>query len=500
MTKIIMMITIILFMLSLYLNNEKLKKIQKILSLISFISIFASFQNFAVVVDKQTYLYGKSDFDKYASYAQASMRETGVYASLTLAQAAQEQGLTPPVSNNMFGIKASKGDPCVNLKTKEQTSDGKEYSTVACFKKYDSFEESFVDHGKWLINTFANRNEFRQAETLESQLKSLTSNPRARYATALNYLCSLQQIINQFDLTKYDEGITYSGRGITIHGSHINKVQITGGCSSSGYNGGTLDSGSTGSNYKLDIDDVYDGEIKDGYLFKRLKEDSLSESFDEDILAKKLEEGEANNIIAEIYGRVVTGLNYNNGIDSSVGQISASLGGIDAGEASTWRQGDSRWKSIHLGSSSATIGSAGCAATSVAIQISRSGVSLSQDFNLNPGSFVQYLNSVGGFTSGGAIYWAKASNLAPSFKYVEQISVNPSNVLSTIASYLSDSSYYLVMHIYGSKHHNTTNHWMAVTGVTNNDIYMIDPSGRGTSVEEAYGVKYVNRISVYKVG
>jgi len=110
------------------------------------------------------------------------------------------------------------------------------------------------------------------------------------------------------------------------------------------------------------------------------------------------------------------------------------------------------------------------------------------------------MNSVSGFTPSGAIYWAKAANIAPTFKYISSIKLNKSNSLSTIASYLQDSNNYLIAHVYGSNNRSTSNHWVAVTGVTSNDVYMIDPASASSSLNSTYGTEYIDRIVVYNVG
>lgn len=236
------------------------------------------------------------------------------------------------------------------------------------------------------------------------------------------------------------------------------------------------------SSYNVQASTDYNGQVTDGYIYNQLSE-TLANS--PDIL------DEVKDIVTEIYKRSTEVF------DSYVYEV----GGIDPGPYSEWRQYDSRWGSIPLGPSSTNIKKAGCAATSVAIQIARSNVELSSGFTgtLNPGSFVSYLNGVGGFTNTGAIYWAKASEVAPNFTYQTQVSVNRSNVLNTISSYLNSGNYYIIAHLRGSKRNNTNNHWVAVTGVASNDIYMIDPGRNGNSLEDSYGISNVDALTIYLV-
>lgn len=490
MAKIILIILLSFAMLSLYSKSKKIKRAMKIFSLLFLFCMVYEISNKTFVSERVVSLYGSSDFEKYASYAQETMRTNGVYASLTLAQAAQEQGLQVPATNNLFGIKADSSwtGKTAALKTTEcNVIDC--YNTTGTFRVYDSVEGSFTDHGDWLINRFANRREFASATTLEGQLKALKSNPTAQYATDPNYLCSLANIIARYDLTKYDEGITYSGRGITIVGEHISNFKIE--------NCASISSNNTSYNALLNYNPgtSYTGDYKNGYLFQLLKIQGSTN----DLLLNELKNEYDDRIITEIYNRVIQNAGYSSSgtYDSNID----SVGGIDPGIYSEWKQDDSRWGSIPLGSSSTNIKQAGCAATSVAIQISRSGVSFASDFTsiLNPGSFVSYLNARGGFTSSGAIHWASASSVAPNFRYVDQVTVNDKNVLQTISQYLNSGNYYLIAHLRGSKKNNTNNHWVAVTGVTSNDIYIIDPGRNGNSLEDSYGIHYVDRISIYIV-
>ena len=191
--------------------------------------------------------------------------------------------------------------------------------------------------------------------------------------------------------------------------------------------------------------------------------------------------------------------------DSSLGNIIGLIGDINAGPYTSWRQCNPSWGSIHLGSSNYTICSAGCAATSVAIQIARSGTPISSALNgnLNPGSFVVLMNKNGGFTSGGSIYWAKASIAAPSFKYSNAKSLKGltnGDKLNQIANILSSGNNYIIAHVNGSIGRSTSNHWVAITGVTNSDVYMIDPASNNVSLNSTYGIKFLDDLRIYRVG
>ena len=90
--------------------------------------------------------------DAVIAAAQASQRQTGIPASITLAQFGFESGYgrsMPPGSNNPFGIKAKPGEPFVLAHTLEEVG-GRKIPTIAKFKIYKSLAEAFTDHARVL--------------------------------------------------------------------------------------------------------------------------------------------------------------------------------------------------------------------------------------------------------------------------------------------------------------------------------------------------------------
>ena len=159
-----------------------------------------------------------------------------------------------------------------------------------------------------------------------------------------------------------------------------------------------------------------------------------------------------------------------------------------SGEWSSWRQnGDAPWKNISLGNSNRTIGSHGCYITSIAIQIARSGVKTNLN-NFNPGTLVTELNkNSNSFDGYGSLTGSGQSNITsivPGFKiennYID-LSKSKENQISTIKKYI-DQGYYVLLHLDNGKH------WVAVTGVTNDNIQMIDPGRNDKYVYNAYPV------------
>lgn len=179
-----------------------------------------------------------------------------------------------------------------------------------------------------------------------------------------------------------------------------------------------------------------------------------------------------------------------------VTMASTSLNMISAdaaiSEYKSWKQGDSRWGSVYLGSSGQTLSRIGCAVTSVAMLMVHSG-SVSDD-NFDPGTLCNYLSSNGGFDGYGNIRWAAATGMAGDFTYQGggTLSGSQSAKASEIASYLDAGYYALVSVKYGG-------HWVAVDKVSNGAVYMIDPArGTNTDLFSVYSASGVGQIRLFK--
>ena len=142
-----------------------------------------------------------------AAAAQTSQQETGVPASVTLAQAMLESDLGRSAlaqeAKNYFGIKAS-GSPgpagVVYMDTREVIG-GASVTVRAPFRAYNTVAESFTDHGLYLRDTP------RYAEAMKH-----TDDPRlfarliqqAGYATDPQYAAKLIRLMDTYNLYQYD--------------------------------------------------------------------------------------------------------------------------------------------------------------------------------------------------------------------------------------------------------------------------------------------------------
>lgn len=143
--------------------------------------------------------------EKYAPLAVSEMVRTGIPASITLAQACLESGdgnsTLSIKSNNHFGIKCKS-----SWRGKRVYHD--DDALGECFRKYNSVEESFIDHSDFLtLNP-------RYAELFTLKLTDYKGWARglkkAGYATNPHYANHLIKIIEDYKLYLYDEGLDQS--------------------------------------------------------------------------------------------------------------------------------------------------------------------------------------------------------------------------------------------------------------------------------------------------
>lgn len=136
----------------------------------------------------------------YKEEAIKTMREKGIPASITMAQACLESsdGNSPLATeaNNHFGIK------CAEWKGPSYTMDDDKKNE--CFRKYPSVLESYEDHGEFL------RNRTRYASLFQLDVKDYKGwahgLKKAGYATDPNYAHRLIKIIEDHQLYLLDQG------------------------------------------------------------------------------------------------------------------------------------------------------------------------------------------------------------------------------------------------------------------------------------------------------
>ena len=142
----------------------------------------------------------------YEEAAREAQRRTGVPASVSMAQAilesgAGKSGLTRR-AKNFFGIKGRGPAGSVNMRTREETRSGQSYYVNAPFRAYNTADESFLDHAKFLQGP-----RYRGALPLAGDPKAYArSIASSGYATDRNYAGKLGGLIDKYNLTQLDVG------------------------------------------------------------------------------------------------------------------------------------------------------------------------------------------------------------------------------------------------------------------------------------------------------
>ena len=134
--------------------------------------------------------------------AQASQRQTGVPASVTLAQAILESGWGDSHMDdawNFFGIKAQAGEPFVVKRTREVVN-GQDIFIDAKFRRFSSMEDCFCEHGRFLRDNPRYAPAFKTTDC-ESFARAVHA---AGYATDPSYGDLLVRLIRQNNLGRYD--------------------------------------------------------------------------------------------------------------------------------------------------------------------------------------------------------------------------------------------------------------------------------------------------------
>lgn len=133
-------------------------------------------------------------------------RNNPLFSSVVIGQAICEsnygQSQIMMKANAIFGIKATtswKGK-IYNANTKE-CYDGINYTNInACFRAYDSLEQSIYDYFELITKS----ERYKKAINCNTPLECITAIKNGGYATSPAYINTIMSIINSNNLTKYD--------------------------------------------------------------------------------------------------------------------------------------------------------------------------------------------------------------------------------------------------------------------------------------------------------
>jgi LysM repeat protein len=150
------------------------------------------------------------DFIKtIAPYAQRIQEKYNILASLVIAQACLESdfgrsGLAKK-GKNLFGVKGSYNGQSVTMPTTEYR-DGKPYKINATFRKYPSWYESMEDLARLYHNGVSwDRNKYKSIIGETNYVMACKKVQECGYCTDPNYATKLINIIEKYELYKYDK-------------------------------------------------------------------------------------------------------------------------------------------------------------------------------------------------------------------------------------------------------------------------------------------------------
>ncbi len=152
--------------------------------------------------------------NKIIPAAQQATEGQDVYTSVMIAQAALESAwgqsaLASEPNHNLFGVKGNYNGQSVNMYTLEDAGAQKYYGIYDNFRKYPSYKESMDDYVDKIVNGIKGAPMF-YAGAWKSRTNSYQDATRyltGRYATDTAYYAKLNSIIEQYGLTKYDNGV-----------------------------------------------------------------------------------------------------------------------------------------------------------------------------------------------------------------------------------------------------------------------------------------------------
>lgn len=203
--------------------KRKMIKLTSLL-ILAIVGVFLSvvvFQKVSALFEKQpAIVLPKEDFSvehfihEIGEIARDLAAENDLYGSVMIAQALLESnkgksGLASEPNYNLFGIKGEYKKQSVLLETQEDDGKGNMETIEAKFRQYPSYEASLEDYVK-LLSEGVSWDEAFYHDVKKSKTKNYKEATKfltGTYATDSRYEEKLNDLIEQYDLTKYDHPI-----------------------------------------------------------------------------------------------------------------------------------------------------------------------------------------------------------------------------------------------------------------------------------------------------
>lgn len=149
--------------------------------------------------------------NRIAPAAQQIGREYDLYPSIIIAQAALESDwgcstLGKAPNNNLFGVKGYFARQTVAQPTTEYDEQGHKFQVVSNFRQYASEYEALRDYAQTLEAPFYQGVHRQNTKNYREATRALCG----RYATDPEYDRKLNQLIDTYQLTKYDDQVNTS--------------------------------------------------------------------------------------------------------------------------------------------------------------------------------------------------------------------------------------------------------------------------------------------------
>ena len=150
--------------------------------------------------------------EKFISLVGESARtiaaENDLYASVMIAQAilvsaSGNSTLAQAPNNNLFGIKGTYHGNSVQLPTREDDGTGATYTIMSDFRQYETVDESLSDYADLLSNSMGDFYAGARKSNSDSFVDACDFLV-GRYATDIFYSEKLQDLIETYDLTRFD--------------------------------------------------------------------------------------------------------------------------------------------------------------------------------------------------------------------------------------------------------------------------------------------------------
>ncbi|MCW6659747.1 glucosaminidase domain-containing protein [Aerococcaceae bacterium NML191292] len=181
-------------------RTEMIEKISLVSKTLSFDRIIKKY------FSKNTAPISGNDFiDAIAPSAVKVASEHDLYASVIIAQALLESdsgrsALSQAPDHNLFGVKGEYNGQYSLWDTYEDDGSGNLYMIKAKFRQYNDYEETFEDFANVMNNGYYTNVFKSKAPTYQDATRALTG----VYATDTLYNTKLNRIIEEYNLTKYD--------------------------------------------------------------------------------------------------------------------------------------------------------------------------------------------------------------------------------------------------------------------------------------------------------